>query len=531
MKPKKRQNGISFFLFVFLVSCILANYMTSDNMFNPAMETEKTIVTPSRVEEVNEATTIFELSLENVDYNNNTLLFYTNHSEVFAYIADELVYSLEAADSVFGRTPGAMWNRITLPPGTEFIRIEVTMIYPQLSNQGVEFELGNSMNFYREVVDGCIWELSLATAIIIVGIGLCAYWIILFRKTNKQKELLYLGCFAIIFGVWNFGETKFAVFMFDNRAFWSYLAFTCLMTMCLPALFFFREFLELKDKYLHTVFGLYIALETLIAQTLHLTGVMGVKETANYTMINIVLILIYLFYGIIVCIVNKKNTRKITVNIIGMLILVVTAAVDMSSYYTNIQSAQKIAKVGFLIYAILLGLETTRTASERLQEEQKMELIKEMAVKDMLTGCFNRNAYNEDVNELTSLEGVQVIGFDLNDLKKCNDTRGHLAGDKYISDAAHMICDIFADLGKVYRIGGDEFCVITHGQPETEFEKRMAKLKTAIGHYCVDNPDSGFGIACGYATFDAAQDNGIEDVRHRSDILMYKNKKEMKAEH
>jgi len=531
MKPKKRWNGVTCFLLVFVICCILANRLTSDNVFNPALEAEEHILTPTRVETVDEGKDIYYLSLGEVDNHYSTLLFYTNHSEVFAYIGDELVYSLESADSVFGRTPGAMWNTIMLPADAQEIRVEVSMVYPELDKLEVEFELGNMANMYNQILKGCVWELSLATAIIMIGIALLVYWFMVFRKSNEQRELLYLGYFAVIFGIWNFGETQFAVFMFDNRAFWSYLAFTCLMTMCLPAIFFFREFLEVEDNFLYRIIGLYIGIETVVVQVLHITGVMGVKQTANYTVFSIVLILVYLFYAIIESIRKKKNRRKIMVNIIGLLILVITAVIDMSSYYTNIQNAQKVAKVGFLFYAILLGLETTRTARVHLQEAQKMELIKEMAVKDMLTGCYNRNAYNEDVNELQQLENVQVIGFDLNDLKKCNDTKGHLAGDKYISDAAHVICDTFQEFGKVYRIGGDEFCIITKGVSLERFEKKKMQLKKAVEVYRLKNSDNHFGIACGFATYDAKLDENIEDVRHRSDISMYENKKEMKAEH
>ena len=201
----------------------------------------------------------------------------------------------------------------------------------------------------------------------------------------------------------------------------------------------------------------------------------------------------------------------------------------MSSYYIDVMNAEKVAKVGFLIYAILLGLETTRVAREKLQEEQKMELLREMAVKDMLTGCFNRNAYSEVISELKTLFGVQVVVFDLNDLKKCNDTQGHKAGDKYIADAAAMIQKIFGNLGKVYRIGGDEFCIISRGITDAQFEQNKDALKRAIGHYLLDNPNSGFGIACGYATYQADLDETIEDIRHRADISMYENKKEIKG--
>lgn len=529
MKLFRRETWVSAFLAIFGVFCIVAFHTTSDNMYNPSFEEQNEIIKPVDIEEIDKGTEIYHLKIDGLTVNNNTLLFYTNHQEVFVYIEGEQVYSLKRADSAFGHTPGAMWNMITLPLDVKEIQVKVSQVYPELSKQIPQFELGNSNNIYRGVVAGAAVEIIMSGAIVVIGLALLMYWLIVFWKTDQQRALLYLGLFAVIFGIWNVGETKFAVFLFENRAFFSYLAFTSLMTMGLPAIYFFKEFLEVEDKILYKVFGGYIVAQTVVCQVLHLTGIAGVKQTANYTMVGIVLILVYLLYAIIKGIVARKNIKKIAINIIGMLILVVTAVIDMSSYYMDVMRAEKVAKVGFLIYAIILGLETTRVAREKLQEEQKMELLKEMAVKDMLTGCYNRNAYSEAIGDMDSLAGVQMVVFDLNDLKKCNDTKGHKAGDKYISDAAAMIMRIFGSLGNVYRIGGDEFCIITKGINDVSFEQKKEHMKREVGHYLVDHPESGFGIACGYATYQADLDETIEDIRHRADISMYENKKEIKG--
>ncbi|MBE5888765.1 MAG: diguanylate cyclase [Lachnospiraceae bacterium] len=529
MREFLKRNYVSLFVCVFAVLCIIAAHITSDNIYNPALEYGGEVLHPVKVEHLDEGTDVYTLHLEHVNAYSHTLLFYSNHQEITVEIEGEIIYSLKSAESVFGGTPGAMWNRVALPRAATVVVVTAVQAYPELANQKLVFELGNAINMYDEVMQGALYDLVLTVAIVLIGIALTAYWVLVFRRVNKQKDILYLGLFAIIFGIWNFGETQFAVFMFDNRAFWSYLAFTCLMVMCLPAVYFFREFMEVRDHHFHRIVAGYIVVETVACQILHLLGVAGVKETADYTVASIGLILIYLLFVIIVGIRKKRNVKKIVVNIIGLFILVATAVIDIGTYYTDVTSSVKVAKVGFLIYIIILGIETTRIAREKLQEEQKMEIIKEMAIKDLLTGCYNRNAYGEDIAAITDKTGIQMIEFDLNDLKKCNDTKGHKAGDKYIMDAAHVICEIFGDLGKVYRVGGDEFCIIAKGVSEESLLKKKEALKLAIKHYRLDHPDSGFGIACGYATYDAAIDADFEETRHRADISMYENKKEVKG--
>ena len=59
--------------------------------------------------------------------------------------------------------------------------------------------------------------------------------------------------------------------------------------------------------------------------------------------------------------------------------------------------------------------------------------------------------------------------------------------------------------------------------------ERRRILRDAIRTYRSKNADEGFGIACGYAMYDPVIDKDIEETRHRADLSMYENKKEIKA--
>ena len=529
MKTFINKNWIVLFVSVFAVLVIIAGYVTSDKLYNIALEQPNMVIYPVDVEHIDEGTDVYTLHVAEGDNYDRTLIFYSNHQEIFVRINGELIYTLRNADTIFGGTPGAAWNIIPIPHGNAKIIVKAVQAYPEMDDYALSFELGSAIGMYRGITKSAAYELVLTLIIILIGIVLTGYWILMCRKLNKQRDILYLGIFAIIFGVWNFGETEFAEFLLNNRAFWSYLAFTCLMVMCLPAVAFFHEFMEVKDKYFYRIILIYIVAETSICQMLHLTGIAGVKETSGFTIASIGLILFYSLYTIVIAIRKKRDMRKIVVNVLGLFVLIATAVTDISSYYTNFLTSSNVSKVGFLAYIIILGFETTRVASEKIQQEKRIEILKEMAEKDLLTGCYNRNAYGEDVAAITDKEGTMVICFDLNDLKKCNDTKGHKEGDRYIMNAARMICDIFGDLGKVYRVGGDEFCILAQGVSEELLRKKKNNLAIAIKHYRLDNPDSGFGIACGYAAYDSSQDADFEETRHRADICMYENKKEVKG--
>lgn len=529
MKPIKNRSAVAMFLLLAAIMVLVAKVSVKEHVYSTAYEKETTEITPVRVETMDLATDKYYFKVQGIDEKNNTFLFYTNHQEVFVEVGNKQIYILEKDDSVFGRTPGAMWNIISLPVGTEEICVVTRQAYPSLEKQEIVFEIGNAISMQREVVVGSIIDVCICLSILLIGAALLGYWLLVFRKVNIQKDILYLGLFALVFGIWAFGETKLAVFMFDQRVFWSYMAFTCLMTMCLPFLFFVKEFLETEDKHLHKLIAGYIVIETIVAQYLHLMDIASVKETVMFTMANIIFTMLYLFYGILSAIKHRRSKRKIIANILGLLALLVTAIVDMSGYFTNVSDSNQLGKLGFLIYAVILGIETARAAQEQVQEAHKMEIYREMAVKDIPTGCYNRNAYSEDTSLGIELTGVQIITFDLNNLKKCNDLKGHMAGDKYIADAAHMIQDVFKGMGKVYRIGGDEFCIVAKSVNEGTIIERRKALRDAVREYRAKNADDGFGIACGYAMYDPVIDKDIEETRHRADLSMYENKKEIKG--
>lgn len=77
--------------------------------------------------------------------------------------------------------------------------------------------------------------------------------------------------------------------------------------------------------------------------------------------------------------------------------------------------------------------------------------LEQNAIHDQLTGCKNRTAlawaYN---NDFDASQSVGIVMCDLNGLKRMNDSKGHLAGDQYICDAAKILCDCFGS-ENVYR--------------------------------------------------------------------------------
>jgi diguanylate cyclase (GGDEF)-like protein len=116
---------------------------------------------------------------------------------------------------------------------------------------------------------------------------------------------------------------------------------------------------------------------------------------------------------------------------------------------------------------------------EKLHEGQKAAIYKELALKDILTGLYSRNAYDEWERDNQHPDKTAIVMLDLNNLKKCNDRYGHEAGDTYLKKASEMITNAFSQENTVYRIGGDEFCVI---MPDAKYQTAAGGMSNACPH-------------------------------------------------
>lgn len=146
---------------------------------------------------------------------------------------------------------------------------------------------------------------------------------------------------------------------------------------------------------------------------------------------------------------------------------------------------------------------------------------------DPTTKTLNRISFNSRLNALQSSPPVYLVMLDVNNLKLINDHLGHAAGDEYLYDTAVIITESFKSIGTVYRIGGDEFCVlcvkaseasVQNSLRELEQKSRLISRKYLTSYY----------IAYGYSLFRSCEQD-IHDVLKQADLKMYENKASSKG--
>lgn len=106
---------------------------------------------------------------------------------------------------------------------------------------------------------------------------------------------------------------------------------------------------------------------------------------------------------------------------------------------------------------------------------------------DPLTQTLNRAAYEKALLKMEKRVGGTIVMLDLDEFKSVNDQSGHQAGDECLRGAAQIICDSFSRLGNCYRVGGDEFCVLSTRCDQNALEAAeramMEKVRLARREY------------------------------------------------
>ena len=171
------------------------------------------------------------------------------------------------------------------------------------------------------------------------------------------------------------------------------------------------------------------------------------------------------------------------------------------------------------------------TSFELEQTNSKLQVMSEhmqdVATTDSLTGLENRVAFDallKMISQEDSESNWTMLLMDVNGLKYANDTFGHQAGDALIVAASNIITNVYESKGNCFRIGGDEFAVITHAPLNTLFllysnlQKDIEEYnRTALYH---------LSIAVGESRLcnDAGIRKSISDWKMDADLNMYRDK-------
>ncbi|MBR4237318.1 GGDEF domain-containing protein [bacterium] len=209
-----------------------------------------------------------------------------------------------------------------------------------------------------------------------------------------------------------------------------------------------------------------------------------------------------LFYVIIFAVLLsidyiKDNTKQPLIGVICLLFPSISLYIDykilgdrsLSLFYTTI---------AFLIVMYYLSIHI------------------DISKKDPLTNLYNRRTYYVHLSKYNKqISGLILL--DMNGLKRVNDYEGHEKGDSALSLIGKALLDA-SRIGnfKAYRVGGDEFIIISINENEDKIKKVIEKIREELS-------ETKYSVSIGYS-FSRALNPDLNILLKEADKKMYLDK-------
>ena len=117
-----------------------------------------------------------------------------------------------------------------------------------------------------------------------------------------------------------------------------------------------------------------------------------------------------------------------------------------------------------------------------LAKVQQQETLRTRAIRDVLTGLFNRRYVDEALPRALARRNarVGVMLMDVDRFKAFNDSWGHGAGDALLEQVGRMMQNVFGEEDIVARYGGEEFIVVVPSATPEALHERAELLRHCI---------------------------------------------------
>ncbi|PKO05063.1 MAG: hypothetical protein CVU41_13565 [Chloroflexi bacterium HGW-Chloroflexi-3] len=124
-----------------------------------------------------------------------------------------------------------------------------------------------------------------------------------------------------------------------------------------------------------------------------------------------------------------------------------------------------------------------KTLLQKLDEIEKLQIqLKEQAIRDPLTGLFNRRFFdeylsNELIRSLRTDTPISLLMVDIDHFKSVNDRFGHDVGDQVLEMLGEILKTMFRKSDVSCRFGGEEFLILLPGLEHDQAFNRAEALR------------------------------------------------------
>jgi len=208
------------------------------------------------------------------------------------------------------------------------------------------------------------------------------------------------------------------------------------------------------------------------------------------------------------------------------------AIIGISAEGDNVMGARfiKSGANDFIIKQTFLTEEFYCRVTQNIETLEYIQMVREAAIKDFLTGLYNRRYFFDMGKKLfasAKRESLSILCcmIDIDFFKKVNDTYGHDAGDIVLQEVSSILKNRMRETDIVARIGGEEFCILAVNMDQNEAEKIFDDLRKKIEQNNFNIGDKqikvtiSLGLSIDYG-------NSLDEMVSRADTFLFQAKKQ-----
>lgn len=118
-----------------------------------------------------------------------------------------------------------------------------------------------------------------------------------------------------------------------------------------------------------------------------------------------------------------------------------------------------------------------------------------LSLRDELTGLYNRRYFNHILQQEIDRsrrfeEPLSLLMVDIDHFKKFNDTYGHVAGDRVLTELAGLFRETSRSIDHLTRYGGEEFAFILPRSNDREAYMAAQRHRIAVQNHCFQGDET-----------------------------------------
>jgi diguanylate cyclase (GGDEF)-like protein len=189
----------------------------------------------------------------------------------------------------------------------------------------------------------------------------------------------------------------------------------------------------------------------------------------------------------------------------------------------------------FLEHTLETSSQEMQELFEKLKQKSETELAKseeryrKLATRDIVTGVFNRYAFQEQLKRTIAHSRrinahFALLFLDLDHFKEVNDSYGHDVGDKLLQEIAKRILSCIREEDVLARLGGDEFVFLFADVDGLEMKSLVNKIVSLFREpWYIDGNKLSVTASIGVVMY-PEDAHSLEMLIKNADIAMYKSK-------